>query len=439
MFFMFTPQNVGSCFDSSGSQCAYTVYCAYHGTANSGAIYANQPYAAQSRGCDEGQYPNGDSNQADPTINVTSHEHNEAITDPQLNAWYDAARQRERRQVRLELRRRSQGPNGAEYNQTINGHHYFLQREYSNSGHTCDQTFGGPTKGTLRVTTSPALASQILIDGVPRNSWGLDWLELDPGNYTVSFTHIEGYTEPAPQQVTVTANQTTTLGGTFTQRGSLRVITSPAVPSTISVDGTPMNDWGVWTDVPTGSHQVCFGPTPDFDPPSCQNANVTAGQLTTITGTYTSDPGAPGASGKGTLRVTTSPALASQILIDGVPRNSWGLDWLELDPGNYTVSFTHIEGYTEPAPQQVTVTANQTTTLGGTFTQRGSLRVITSPAVPATISVDGAPMNDWGVWTDVPTGSHQVCFGSSPGFTAPACQNVTVNAGQLTTVTGNYS
>ena len=57
------------------------------------------------RGCDEGQYPNGSSNHADPTINVTSHEHNEAITDPQLNAWYDAAGQRERRQVRLELRR----------------------------------------------------------------------------------------------------------------------------------------------------------------------------------------------------------------------------------------------------------------------------------------------------------------------------------------------
>jgi len=49
------------------------------------------PYTGGVGGCDEGQYPNGASNQADPTINVTSHEHNEAITDPQLNAWYDAA------------------------------------------------------------------------------------------------------------------------------------------------------------------------------------------------------------------------------------------------------------------------------------------------------------------------------------------------------------
>ena len=79
-FFMFTAKNVGSCFSSGGGTCAFTYYCAYHGTANSGAIYANMPYTGGVGGCDEGQYPNGSSNQADPTINVTSHEHNEAIT-----------------------------------------------------------------------------------------------------------------------------------------------------------------------------------------------------------------------------------------------------------------------------------------------------------------------------------------------------------------------
>src|SRR5262245_19943940 len=82
-FFIFTPQNVGSC--SSPSSCSYTVFCAYHGYA-SGLIYANQPYAAVP-GCDT-DHPNGDA--ADATINVTSHEHREAINDFQLNAWYDS-------------------------------------------------------------------------------------------------------------------------------------------------------------------------------------------------------------------------------------------------------------------------------------------------------------------------------------------------------------
>jgi hypothetical protein len=32
------------------------------------------------------------------------------------------------------------GSNGAEYNQTINGHHYYLQLEYSNQDRGCIAT-----------------------------------------------------------------------------------------------------------------------------------------------------------------------------------------------------------------------------------------------------------------------------------------------------------
>jgi hypothetical protein len=154
MFFMFTAQNIGSCFDSSGSTCAFTAYCAYHGTSSSGAIYANMPYTGGVGGCDQGQYPNGASNQADPTINVTSHEHNEAITDPQLNAWYDAAGYEDGDKCAWDFGA-LQGPGGAQYNQTINGHHYFLQREYSNNGHLCVQTYtigGGGGGGVPKVS-----------------------------------------------------------------------------------------------------------------------------------------------------------------------------------------------------------------------------------------------------------------------------------------------
>src|SRR5262249_21746860 len=221
------------------------------------------------------------------------------------------------------------------------------------------------------------------------DSWGLNWMDLQPGSHTVSFTHVEGFTEPSLQQVTVNAGAATVIQGNFTQRGSLRVTTSPAVPAAISVDGSPRDDWGTWTDLPVGSHQVCFGPTPNFTPPGCQTVSVTAGNLTQVTGNYSSSPGAPGPSGTGQLRVTTSPALPSQILLNGVPMDSWGLTWADLAPGSYTLSFTHVEGYTEPAPQTVTITAGQAAVVQGDFVQRGSLRVQTSPAVPATISVDG--------------------------------------------------
>ena len=183
MFFVFTPQNVGSCFDASGqsSGCAYTQYCAYHGFTPSGAIYANQPYAAAA-GCDEGQYPNGASNQADPTINVVSHEHNEAITDYQLNAWYDAAGYENGDKCAWDFGSVS-GSNGSEYNQTINGRHYFLQREYSNNGSACLQTYGGGGGGggVPKITSfSPSSGKRgvtlVTING--SNLTGANWVGL---------------------------------------------------------------------------------------------------------------------------------------------------------------------------------------------------------------------------------------------------------------------
>lgn len=153
MFFMFTPNNVGSCFDGSSS-CAYTAYCAYHGYTPSGAIYANQPYAFDPS-CDVGEYPNGSSNQADPTINVVSHEDNEAITDPQVNinsAWYDAAGYEIGDKCAWTFGTRS-GSAGAQYSNTINGHNYFLQEEYSNDGHKCLQNYGAPAGGPPQITS----------------------------------------------------------------------------------------------------------------------------------------------------------------------------------------------------------------------------------------------------------------------------------------------
>jgi RHS repeat-associated protein len=298
--------------------------------------------------------------------------------------------------------------------------------------------------GFLRVASSPALPTQILVDGQIADAWGLNWVKEAPGNHTVCFTHVEGWTEPACQTVAVTTGNTTTVTGTFTQRGSLRVITTPAVASQISVDGNPTDESSMWTDVPTGAHTVCFGAVANFDPPACQTATVTAGTQTTITGTFTSNPLAPAQSGMGWLRTATAPPVASQITIKPSAGNpyiadSWGLSWLELAPGSYTVSFRHVPGYTEPAPQVVTIAAGATTVVPATFTERGTLRVLTSPAVGGTIVVDGVPRDDWGMWTDIPTGSHTVCFGAAAGYHPPACQTATITAGVETDLTGIYS
>jgi hypothetical protein len=295
----------------------------------------------------------------------------------------------------------------------------------------------------LRVTTSPALPSQITVDGNIADTWGLTWAKELPGSHTVCFSAIQGYITPACQTVTVTSGATTTVTGTFVQRGFLQVETSPAVNSEITYtpsggSATPMDNYGAWTDLPVGSYSVCFGAVAGYNPPACQTATVTAGATTTVVGDFTVNGSAAGPSNVGLLRVTTSPALPSQITVDGNIADTWGLNWLQIAPGSHTVCFSAVQEYTTPACQSVTVTSGATTTVTGTFTERGFLQVQTSPAVAGTISINGVAADDWGVYTDEPVGTYTVCFGAVAGDPTPACQSSTVTAGATTTVTGTY-
>lgn len=292
--------------------------------------------------------------------------------------------------------------------------------------------------GYLRVVSSPAVPTQISVDGHISDTWGLTWVKQSVGAHQVCFGDVAGYTTPNCELITVTEASTTTVTGAFARRGFLKVSTSPAVASRISIDGIGRDNWGVYTDLPTGSHTVCFGPVAGFAPPPCQDAVVSAGGTTDVTGTFTASPSAVGQTGVGFLRVTTSPAVPSQISVDGTPSDTWGLNWLEVEPGTHVVCYARVEGYSTPACDVIDVVPGTTTTTQGSFVARGFLKVVTSPALPGTITIDGFPANDWGVFTDVPPGTYHVCFGNVSGRTTPACQDPVVAAGATTTITANY-
>jgi hypothetical protein len=138
LYFLFTAPGVGSCMGSSS--CAFTQYCAYHswiGSGTSATLYANQPYVDGVSGCDAGYHPNGGA--GDAVLNVVSHEHNEAITDPQGNAWYDILGYENGDKCAWSWGTLT-GSGASAYNQTVNGHHYILQLEYSNASRGCAQT-----------------------------------------------------------------------------------------------------------------------------------------------------------------------------------------------------------------------------------------------------------------------------------------------------------
>jgi hypothetical protein len=163
LYFIFTPANVGVCIfpgpSTNTNACTTNVFCAYHSnTSTNSFIYAVEPDAAavSDHACVTGEAPAG--NGADATINTISHEQNEAITDPYGTAWYsdDAAYQYPEIG---DLCAYDFGPvlgnPGSEYNQTINGHHYFLQLEYSNQDGGCVPYLGGPVAAAFNDGVGP--------------------------------------------------------------------------------------------------------------------------------------------------------------------------------------------------------------------------------------------------------------------------------------------
>jgi hypothetical protein len=82
---------------------------------------------------------------ADGMMNVLTHETEEAITDPDLNAWFDSSGNEDADKCNFKFGPTQTAPNGAKFNQTFNGVHYMIQMEWENSrGGGCDQTLGGP-------------------------------------------------------------------------------------------------------------------------------------------------------------------------------------------------------------------------------------------------------------------------------------------------------
>jgi hypothetical protein len=174
-YFVLTPPAVASCFDAGGNVCSGNAgpggtpyFCAYHSTTDTTShyIYSNIPDMDDVNGCDpfasfspQGEtdcvdytcvWPNG---WADGVLSAVEHEHNESLTDPQPNnAWADwGGGSRPLGDENGDKCNFDAGddPNGVwspsptdpfkgtPYNETINGRHYFIQREWSNDSMSC--------------------------------------------------------------------------------------------------------------------------------------------------------------------------------------------------------------------------------------------------------------------------------------------------------------
>jgi PKD domain len=141
IYFLVTPNGLGSCTDSSSSSCALggseSGYCGYHSQTPAGVLYAVIPYNAVLGHCQSGN-PRPNSSPADPTISTISHEQIETITDPDGNAWIDAAGNEAADLCLTSFGPPLGGSGPTEWNETIHGGHFFTQEVWSNADDACE-------------------------------------------------------------------------------------------------------------------------------------------------------------------------------------------------------------------------------------------------------------------------------------------------------------
>lgn len=95
--------------------------------------------------------------------------------------------------------------------------------------------------------------------------------------------------------------------------------------------------------------------------------------------------GGGGAGSVGSLKVTILPAAAvtagAQWQVDGGNVEDSGRTIANLSVGQHTVTFSTVSGYATPAPQNVMITANTTSSITGTYT----VVKVTKPTITITI------------------------------------------------------
>lgn len=297
-YVVFFPPGIDSCFDAGGAgdeNCSGAGYCGYHGALASGTPqeveYANEPDngdAAYAGGCTaiEGK------SAAFQTINTTSHEVSESVTDPEVEepalSWYDANTLKttvEGEELELEYGEvgdicawefkqgdgalgifSEEGFETAPSNQAINNKAYLLQTEWDNAHSTCsisEET--ASTKAAFTVSPGSAVSTDepVSVDPspshapVPIKTYEWNWGDGTSTSSSTATTVSHSYTSTEGLQ---TKNFTVTL--TVTDENGNKNTTTQTVEIK---DRTP---------------------TAAFSLP----ASLTAGDLATFDGSSSSDP-----------------------------------------------------------------------------------------------------------------------------------------------------
>jgi uncharacterized protein YukJ len=288
----------------------------------------------------------------------------------------------------------------------------------------------------LDVTLNAPGAKWSVDNGAWQNS-GAVVTGLSVGAHTVAFNALSGWTTPATQTITIADNQTTSIAGTFVanpQSGSLEV-TLNAAGAQWSVDnGAWQNSGATVSGLAVGTHTITFSTLFGWVTPANQTISVAEDQTTSIAAAYVAVPQT------GSLQVTLNPAVTQWAVDNGAWQNS-GTVVSGLSVGSHTVTFGPLSGWTAPASQTISISANQTNSITATYIaapQTGSLQVTLSPAVTQWAVDNGAWQNSGTIVSGLLAGPHTLTFSALAGWITPASQTNLIVANQTNSIAVNY-
>lgn len=309
VYFVFTPAGVSSC--DGADSCSYESFCAYHRFSDAPGVplYTNQPDDAVPACGGDLDRPNH--NDADSTLSAVAHEHIETLTDPQGTAWWDAGGDEIGDICAYTYGAELGGPDGAQYNQLINGHPYQLQQEYSNALGDCMSSVP-LSAGIAGAAPHPATA------GVPVSLDGS--ASSETGGTIASYSWDFGDGSPIASGASATASHTYSAPGTYAVR--LNVADS---------DG--------FSDYQTASVTVSPGATSTtIPPPGHLRAPPTARLSLTSAHPATGEPigfsASRSSAGSGPLSYSWNFGDGSAPASGAAPRHIY------RKPGGYTVTLT---------------------------------------------------------------------------------------------------
>lgn len=274
-------------------------------------------------------------------------------------------------------------------------------------------------------------------------------VKVDAGTYSISFKAAAHFFTPAAKNVTVVAGQPKNELVEYTEKGNITVNLTPAAGqwrlNTDAADkwrgsGTSAEDLGA------AAYTISYRPMDGHVTPADETVNISAaakpGENTKVIARQYAE--------HGTLTVTITPDVISgdarwYLTTDAAKEYRSGTT-LSLAPGDYTIAFKEVSGYTTPAEIPVAVPAATPVNKTGEYKkiETGTIKVTIEPeavSADARWYVDGDTENGYtsGQSVTVAIGGHTVSFAKIGGYNTPADEEVTIAADDAKELTATYT